>query len=140
MRNRTIARNSNQHRRGVATVEFALCAPVFFLFVFAMFEFTWMNVIRHTADNAAYEAARVAMVPGATATEARDEANRILRAIGVRGAVVGVTPEVLRPETRHVQVSVTVPMDRNSLIAQRFTRGRTIDASSTLRTERVETR
>lgn len=127
-------------RRGAAAVEFALCAPVFFLIIFALFEFTWMNVIRHTADNAAYEAARAAMVPGASATTATNEANRILRTIGVRGGTVDVSPRVIRPETRNVTVSIRVPMDRNSLIAPRFTRGRTIDASSTLRTERVETR
>ncbi len=43
-------------RRGAAAVEFG-SAPIFFLFVFALFEFTWTNVLRHTADNAAYEAA-----------------------------------------------------------------------------------
>ena len=46
------------------SVEFAITAPIFFLFLLAAFEFGWMNVMRHTADNAAYEAARAAMVPG----------------------------------------------------------------------------
>jgi Flp pilus assembly protein TadG len=127
-------------RRGAAAVEFALCAPVFFLFVFALFEFTWTNVLRHTADNAAYEAARRVMVPGATAAEATAEANRILRIIGARGAAVTITPTAITPDTRSVTVQVAIPMNRNGLISPRFMRDRTLTSSSTLRTERAETR
>lgn len=127
-------------RRGAAAVEFALCAPIFFLFVFALFEFTWTNVLRHTADNAAYEAARRVMVPGATAAEATAEANRILGVIGARGASVTITPTVIQPETRSVTVQVAIPMNRNALISPRFMRDRTLTSSSTLRTERAENR
>ena len=71
-------------RRGATAVEFALVLPIFVLFLMASFEFGWLNVVRHTADNAAYEAARYAMVPGATADEATQEAKSILKTIGVR--------------------------------------------------------
>ncbi|MCG8448622.1 MAG: pilus assembly protein [Pirellulales bacterium] len=53
-----------QHRAGATATEFAIVAPIFFLFIFVSFEFSRLNVIRHTADSAAYEAARQAMVPG----------------------------------------------------------------------------
>ena len=36
-----------------------MTAPMFVLFLMASFEFGWLNVLRHTADNAAYEAARL---------------------------------------------------------------------------------
>lgn len=127
-------------RRGAVITEFAICAPVFFLIVLAMFEFGWLNVVRHTADNAAYEASRLAMVPGATAAEAIAEAERIMTVIGARGATVTVTPATLTPETTEVTVTVTVPLDRNSLVIPKFGRGREIESNSTLRTERVETR
>ena len=52
-------RRRSKIRRGATAVEFAITAPIFFLFLLASFEFGWLNVIRHTADNAAYEAARV---------------------------------------------------------------------------------
>ena len=65
-------------RRGATVVEFAIVAPIFFLFLLASFEFGWLNVLRHTADNAAYEAARTAMVPGGTAADAATKANSIL--------------------------------------------------------------
>jgi Flp pilus assembly protein TadG len=125
-------------RRGATAVEFALTAPVFFLFLLAAFEFGWMNVIRHTADNAAYEAARTVMVPGATAAEATTKATTLLNTIGARGAVITITPAVLTPETDQVTVDVRIPMNRNGLILPRFTSAKTIRSSSTLRTERAE--
>jgi Flp pilus assembly protein TadG len=125
-------------RRGAALVEFALTLPIFFLFLLASFEFGWTNVLRHTADNAAYEAARHAMVPGATAAEAKDKANSILGILGTRNAKVTVNPSTLTPETKQVTVTVEVPMDSNGLIVPQFMRGKKLRSNSTLRTERAE--
>lgn len=136
-----LRRNASRfERRGAVIVEFAICAPLFFLVVLALFEFSWLNVVRHTADNAAYEASRIAMVPGASAGEAIAEAQRIMGAVGTRGATVTVAPATILPETNEVTVRVVVPVDQNALLTPRFTGGRQIETSSTLRTERVETR
>jgi len=131
---------TRQIRQGAVVVEFAIIAPLFFLVVFAMFEFSRVNVIRHTVDSAAYEAARIAIVPGATATEAAAEANRILDAVSARGASVTVTPPQIGRRTTQVTVDVSVPMDQNAIIIPRFTGGATMQSSATLRTERVQTR
>jgi Flp pilus assembly protein TadG len=131
-------RRRSEQRCGAAAVEFALTAPIFFAFLLAAFEFGWLNVLRHTADNAAYEAARTAMVPGATVAEARRKANNLLGIVGARSARVTVTPSVLTPETEQVTVEVDIPMNRNGLIVPRFTRNKTIHSESTLRTERAE--
>lgn len=125
-------------RRGVTTVEFALTVPVFIGLLVASFEFSRLNVIRHTADNAAYEGARIGMVPGATAAEATNEANRILNIVGTRGASVNVNPAVITPQTQQITVTIDVPLDQNGWITPRFASGRTIRAESTLRAERVE--
>ncbi len=132
--------SKREDRRGAVLVEFAIIAPVFFLIIMALFEFSWLNVVRHTADNAAYEASRAAMVPGATAAEAITEANRILSVIGVRGATVTVNPAVLDDSAAQVTVSVSIPISQNSLIIPTFTGGMNLQSQSTLRTERVETR
>jgi Flp pilus assembly protein TadG len=137
IRDRVIQRN-RRAKRGAVAVEFAISAPVFFLFLLAAFEFGWLNVLRHTADNAAYEAARAAMVPGATATDATAKANGILKIIGARGAKVTITPATLTTSTKAVTVAVDVPMRRNGLIAPRFTSKTTLHSESTLRTERAE--
>src|SRR3954452_19256168 len=103
-------------RLGAVSVEFAITAPIFFLFLLAAFEFGWMNVMRHTADNAAYEAARAAMVPGATAADATAKANSILKAVRVRGAKVTITPAVVTTATKTITVAVDVPMKSNTLV------------------------
>ena len=64
-------------------VEFAIVAPILFLFFFAAFEFCRASMIRHTADNAVYEGARAAIIPGATAGEAQAEASLILNSLGL---------------------------------------------------------
>lgn len=137
--NQQWARRSNPRAmRGAAAVEFAITAPVFFLFLLAAFEFGWLNVLRHTADNAAYEGARAAMVPGATAADATAKANNILNIVGTRGAKVTIKPATLTTTTTEVTVAVDVPMTKNGLIVPRFTSKKTLHSESTLRTERAE--
>jgi Flp pilus assembly protein TadG len=135
---RRVSYASHKQRRGAAAVEFALTAPIFFLFLLSAFEFGWLNVMRHTADNAAYEAARTAIVPGASADEARTKANRLLRIVGTRGAQITVTPNPVTTQTKQVTVAIEIPMRRNGLVVPRFTKQTTIRSSSTLRTERPE--
>jgi Flp pilus assembly protein TadG len=125
-------------RAGATAVEFAIVAPIFFMMMLASFEFSRLNVIRHTADNAAYEAARHAMVPGATAAEAVNQATSILRTVGARGAKVTINPTTLGPDVDSINVRVEVPMNQNGWIVPRFTSGTTLTAQSTLRTERAE--
>jgi Flp pilus assembly protein TadG len=124
-------------RRGATVVEFALASPIFVLFLMASFEFGWLNVLRHTASNAAYEAARYAMVPGATAAEATNRAKSILKIIGARNAKVTVIPAVLTSTTDEVTVTVDVPMKDNALVVPKFTKKTTLHGSATLRTERA---
>ena len=83
---------------------------MFFVFLLAAFEFGWLNVLRHTADNAAYEAARAAMVPGATAADAKTKANGFLKIVGAREAKVTITPASFHTSTNEVTVAIDVPM------------------------------
>jgi Flp pilus assembly protein TadG len=125
-----------RRRTGAAAVEFAIVAPIFFVLVIGSLEFGRLNVIRHTADQAAYEAARHAMVPGATADEARDHADRMLRIVGARGANVTIDPRNLGPEVNEITVTIDVPLAQNGWITPRFTSRTTIHAESRLKTER----
>ncbi|RIK83545.1 MAG: transporter [Planctomycetota bacterium] len=125
-------------RHGAAAVEFAIVAPIFFLLVMGSLEFARLNVIRHTADQAAYEAARHAMVPGATAAEARSKANSLMRIVGARGTTVTINPTPITPDVKEITVSVDVPMNQNGWITPKFTSTTTIRGTSRLRTERPE--
>lgn len=125
-------------RRGIVTVEFAITAPIFFLFLLAAFEFGWLNVMRHSADNAAYEAARTVIVPGASAAEATAKANKILSAVGAKGAKINITPNNITNATTEVTVAIDVPMSSNGLLTPRFTGKTVLHSESTLKTERAE--
>jgi Flp pilus assembly protein TadG len=131
-------RSRRGSRRGATAAEFALTLPIFVLFLMASFEFGWINVLRHTADNAAYEAARCAMVPGGSAADAKAKANSILNIVGARGAVVTVDPSTLTSSTNEVTVSIDIPMKVNALVVPRFTGTKTLHSEATVRTERAK--
>jgi Flp pilus assembly protein TadG len=135
--NRRLGSNrQSDARTGAVAVEFAITAPIFFLFLLAAFEFGWLNVMRHTADNAAYEAARTAIVPGATSAEALAKATTLLNVVGARGATINITPNNITNSTTEVTVAVDLPMSSNGLIVPRFTGKTVLHSESTLRTER----
>lgn len=117
-------------------MEFAFAAPVFFLVLLTVFEFGWQVVIRHTADNAAYEAVRVAIVPGSTSDEAIAEATRIMQIVGARSFNVTVNPAVLDENTEQVEVVVDGAFANNGIIASKFLRGITFQSRSEMVTER----
>lgn len=132
MRHATRNSKSAARRTGATAVEFAIVAPIFFTLVVASLEFGRMNIIRHTADQAAYEAARYAMVPGATAAEARSKAESMLKIVGARDSKV----TIVGPTDDKVTVTIDVPLNKNGWIAPRFTKDKTLRATSTLKTER----
>ncbi len=123
--NRT-RRPKSVRRRGVTAVEFALTAPVLFLLIMTSVEFARMNTIRHTADNAAYEAARRGVVPGATAVDVETVARRVMGYVGASGFPVTVSPETIDTETETITVTVSVAANDNGYIAPRFFHNKTI--------------
>jgi Flp pilus assembly protein TadG len=121
--------------RGAVVVEMAITLPIFFAFTFACVEFARMNVIRHTIDNAAYEAARRVIVPGSTAADAEAVVTRIMNTVGARGVNISVNPPVILLETPEVTVDVSVNCDENGFIAPIFFSGKQLTGRSTLRRE-----
>ena len=126
-----------RQRTGAAMVEFAIVAPILFLFFFAAFEFCRVNMIRHTADNAVYEGARTGIIPGSTAAEAQQEAEQILNSLGLTAVSVQVTPSTITNDTEEVTVRVTVPLDDNSFIPNQFVSGMSVQRELTMVREGV---
>ena len=127
---------TTQNRSGTVAVEFAIVAPLVFLFFFAAFEMCRVAMIRHTVDNAVYEAARVGIVPGATPAEVRREAERVLSTIGLRGFDIRVSPANLDDAAR-VSVAIDVPVDSNSFVPAKYFIGKTIRRNLSLARERT---
>ena len=137
IRNRPPARR--RRRSGAMVVEFAICAPILFLFFFAALEFSRVNMIRQTIENAAYEGSRRGIVPGATANDCRNAAQVVLNTVSTNDANITVTPSVITPNTSQVTVTISVPVDSNSWITPLFFDNKTLSNSMTMRRERFGT-
>ena len=74
------------------------------------------NMMMHTTEAAAYEGARAAMVPGATAQEAIDAAESVLVTVGIREADITVTPSDLGGTTETVRVNISFRYQDNTLM------------------------
>ena len=136
---RSVRRQSSRSRRGATLIEFAFVAQVFFLLVFVCIEFCRLNMIQNLTQDAAYYAARRAMVPGATVAEAKAEANRILGLLGTRGATILINgDDTLTEDSDEISVQITVPMNANALLVPQFTKDFEFQATATMRTERYD--
>lgn len=122
-------------RGGAAIVEMAVVLPLIFLLFFGGWEVSRTSMIRHTADNAVYEACRVGSLPGATVTDVRNKAGRILKSAATQSARISVRPNVIRPRTRTITVRVEVPLDANSFTMRRLFAGRTVVRELSMRRE-----
>jgi len=87
------------------------------LFFAFLFEICRVLMLQHTADSAAYEAARAAMVPGATAAEGQLVAQNLVNAAGLTSVVIQVTPSQITDNSALITVQVDIPVDQNSWIA-----------------------
>ena len=113
-----------------------LRAGAVFLFTFASLEFSRVNMIGQTVENAMYEGCRRGIVPGATAQDVENSAQQVLNAILASNAQITVSPTVIDEDTPEVTVSIVVPINDNSWVAPLFFDGMNVSNSMTLRRER----
>lgn len=126
-----------EKRFGATAVEFAIVAPVFLMMVFACLEFIRLNMIRNLVQDAAYYAARDAMVPGATTAEATAAAEQILAYMNTQGAVISINGgDGVQEGSESVIVSITVPFAENSLFIPSFSSDMNISSTAEMNTER----
>ena len=127
---------NSKARRGAAMVEFAIIANIMFVAILTCMEFARLNMARNLAQDAAYFAARHAMVPGATKAEAVAEAERIMDSMVTTGYTVSVGD--IDSETSDVSVSVSVDLDAISLFAPMFLPNANIETVAHMKTERYD--
>lgn len=123
-------------RRGAFTVEFALTLPILLLFLLGCIEFGRANMIQGTIGNAAYEGVRKAIVPGATASDAKEAAQLMLDTGFIKGSTITLNPSVITDETPNVTMTISVDLDSNIWITPLFAGGIELSKSRTLVRER----
>jgi Flp pilus assembly protein TadG len=135
MRSNTRSNNRKHSRWGAATVEFALCAPVFFFLVFGGIELSRVNMLIHTVESSLLQGARRGIIPGATAEQCRQAAQDVLDIGRIRTSTITISPSTITDATTSVTISVSVPLNGNGYQASSVFMGKTISRTATLNRE-----
>lgn len=115
-----------EQRSGAAVVELAVCLPLLVLISLATIEACAMIYLKQSLKIAAYEGARVGIVPGADPTNVLAQSDLILVNRDIADynvALAPADPGSLQPGD-FFRVSVTAPCTTNSLIGGWFYDGR----------------
>lgn len=111
-------------------------ANIFLLMILTCMEFARLNMVRSLAQDAAYFAARHAIVPGATPEEAIEEADRIMSSMLSNGYEVTVND--INADAGEVTVTVAVDLYEVALFAPYFLPNSVIETTANMSTERYE--
>ncbi len=126
------------HRSGVAAVEFAIIAPVLLFFALAIIEITGAIYLQQSLTVAAYEGARVALLPNTDSQNVVTASNRILQSRKILGANVSVFPKNFNSGDfgDPIRVEVVAPIVQNAFLNQLFPAQQSLTASVTMMKER----
>jgi len=92
-------------------------------------------MILHATQSAAYEGARVGIVPGATPERIEAAAGFVLRTMGVSEFTIETIPAVIEKDTEQIEVIVRVPVSANLNAPQLFIDDPTFKGTCTLSRE-----
>jgi Flp pilus assembly protein TadG len=103
-------------RSGVSAVEFAIVAPIFFLFVFGLIEFGRMMMVQQSLTNAAREGCRTAVLATTrnssdVEADVRDYLQAVMRNASDSGEVRVTVPSGLANAPSGTKLSVSVEVD-----------------------------
>ena len=129
-------RNSRQ-RNGAAMVEFALCLPVFFLIAMGTIETCRMIYLRQSIKIAAYECARLGIMPEVTPPDIQDQCDVIL--LGRNIANYQILNQPSDPATLQYgelfTVTVEAPAGQNALVGSWLYGDKTLSESVSIMME-----
>ncbi len=127
--------HKKKRRLGAATVEVAFTLPILFLIIFAGWEVCRINTIQNTLENAAYEAARESMLPGAQFAQVQAKAVEVLDALAINNPTLTMNPTTITQNTEDVTITITAPIAENSLGVVKFFTNGTLSTTMTLSRE-----
>ena len=119
-------------------IEFAICMPVFFLIAMGTIETCRMIYLRQSLKLAAYECARVGIMPGMTPDVLQSQCDVILGGRRIRNYQLVCTP--LNPADLKFgelfKTTVTVSAQENALVGAWFYQNKILSESVTIMAER----
>jgi len=131
-------RRGVSQQRGVAVTELAVCLPMLVLIVLATIETCTLIFVQQSLSIAAYEGARVSLVPDVTDANVVFQCETILQGRDVQDFTTSVTPTDIPNAAvgTWIRVETSAPFSSNSLVGGWLFNGRTLSASVEMRKER----
>lgn len=124
-------------RSGAAMIEFAVCAPVFFLITMGTIESCRMLYLRQSLKIAAYECARVGIMPQINQEVLQDQCDLILSGRKIRGYKLSCVPADINSLRFGdlFTVNIEVPAEENALVGAWFYHAQTLAVSVSIMAE-----
>lgn len=115
-------------RSGAAVTELAITLPILVLMLMATIECCCMIFVTQTLHIAAYEGARVALVPKITPAQVDFAIRQILNDRRVQNATISIEPSNFSaaPIQSFIRVRVTAPANSNTLVSPLFFSNQTL--------------
>lgn len=129
------SRIGRRSRRGAVAVEFAVIAPLIFLFFFASVEFGRVLMVIHGLEAAAREGCRVAVGWNATTQEVEDTVDERLKEFKISGHELTIEPNPPTGARQWEPISVKISVSYDNvgwLPMPGFLKGITLSGSCTL--------
>ncbi len=125
------ARKISLARRGAAVVEMAIVTPLLLIFAFGTLEATTAIHLQQSLEIAAYEGARVALLPDTDVGNVQAACDQLLASRRVKNATVSVTPTNYQgaPYGAEIEVEVTATLAQNSVVPLLVLRSRRLTAT-----------
>ena len=124
----TRLRQQSRRHSGTAVVELAAVLPVFVLLLLGTVETCNMIFLQQSLKIAAYEGARITIVPATDQLDVETAVSELLAARHVSGATVTVTPSNFQsaPYGSFIRVDVSAPCNSNTSFVLRFYGSKTL--------------
>ncbi|HEV3002804.1 MAG TPA: TadE/TadG family type IV pilus assembly protein [Pirellulales bacterium] len=119
-------------RRGTSVVEFAFCAPVVFLVLFAVIEFSRVTQLQQSVRQAAFDGARAGVALDAATADVTNAATATATAVGISNPTVTMAPNPLTYLSPTVSVTVSTTPASNGWFLRFFNASSVISSTITL--------
>ena len=130
------SQHRRRRRRGAAAVEMAVVSPVLIAILLGMIECARVGQSTQLLTTAARAGCRVAVLPGATATDVQNQIDAVLSGSGI-SATAAPSPSNWQTLTAGSAVTVTlsVPYSNIAWVSTPFFSGATITATASMASE-----
>lgn len=124
-------------RRGAAMIEFAICMPIFFLITMGTIETCHMIYLRQSLKIAAYESARLGIVPEMTRETLQDQCDVLLQRRNIRSYQFSCSPDnpAMLEYGELFTTTVQAPASANALVGSWFYQDKTFSESVSIMAE-----